>query len=147
MAQVAPEDGVRFADPNDLESQAREYIRLKESMSHMEARSKELRDKLLEHIDLDGEEDSSGNIGLYLEHEVEGVLRLQKTRRAKRVLDEMTADSIIERAGIGDDVYEMKRTINEDALMAAFYEGKITEEELDEMFPVTVSWALNTLKK
>jgi hypothetical protein len=41
----------------------------------------------------------------------------------------------------------MKRVINEDALMAAYYEGKLTEEQLDEMFPTTVIWALTTLKK
>jgi hypothetical protein len=32
----------------------------------------------------------------------------------------------------------MKRVINEGALMSAYYENKITEEQLDEMFPTTV---------
>jgi hypothetical protein len=31
--------------------------------------------------------------------------------------------------------------------MAAYYQDKITEDQLDEMFPVTVTWALRTLKK
>jgi hypothetical protein len=31
--------------------------------------------------------------------------------------------------------------------MAAYYQDKITEEQLDEMFPVNVVWALRTLKK
>jgi hypothetical protein len=31
--------------------------------------------------------------------------------------------------------------------MAAHYEGKLTEEELDDMFPVSVVWALRTVKK
>jgi hypothetical protein len=31
--------------------------------------------------------------------------------------------------------------------MAAFYENKITEDELDQMFPASVTWALRTLKK
>jgi hypothetical protein len=30
---------------------------------------------------------------------------------------------------------------------AFFYENKITEDELDDMFPATVTWALRTLKK
>jgi hypothetical protein len=30
--------------------------------------------------------------------------------------------------------------------MAAHYEGKISEEELDEMFPISVTWALMTKK-
>ena len=41
----------------------------------------------------------------------------------------------------------MVRVIDEDALMAAHYDGDITEEEIDEMFPVTVVWALRTPKK
>jgi len=31
--------------------------------------------------------------------------------------------------------------------MSAYYEEKITEEQLDEMFPTTVVWALDILKK
>jgi hypothetical protein len=31
--------------------------------------------------------------------------------------------------------------------MAAYYEEKLTEDELDRMFPVNVTWALRTLKK
>lgn len=147
MANLIPEEGRPFSDPNNIDSQIREYIKLKSSMTVMEARSKELRDKIFEYLDANGEEDTSGSFGLYLDSEVDGVVRLQKTRRTKRVLDESTADAIIEQAGIADDVYETKRVISEEALMAAYYEEKISEDQLDSMFPVTVSWALNTLKK
>jgi hypothetical protein len=147
MANLIPEEGRPFSDPNHIDSQIREYIKLKSTMTVMETRSKELRDKIFEYLDAEGEEDTSGSFGIYLDQEVDGIVRLQKTRRTKRVLDESTADAIIEQAGIADDVYEMKRVISEEALMAAFYEEKISEEQLDSMFPVTVTWALNTLKK
>ncbi len=147
MANLVPEEGRPFSDPNNIDSQIREYIKLKASMTVMETRSKELRDKIFEYLDSYGEEDTSGSFGLYLDQEVDGVVRLQKTRRTKRVLDESTAETIIEQAGIADAVYETKRVISEEALMAAYYEEKISEDQLDSMFPVTVSWALNTLKK
>jgi hypothetical protein len=147
MANVIPEDSDRIVDPNDINAQIREYILIKKSTSTMEARAKELREKIFEYIDIDGEEDDAGSYNVYLDSDIDGVLRIQKTRRAKRVLDETAAEAIIEEAGIGDDVYEMKRVINEDYLMAAFYQEKITEEQLDAMFPTTVVWALNTLKK
>jgi hypothetical protein len=40
----------------------------------------------------------------------------------------------------------MVKTLNEEKLMAAYYDGKVTEQQLDEMFPVAVSWALWTRK-
>lgn len=146
MANRIDED-IRFSDPNDINSQVREYVKLKASVTHMEARQKELRDKIFEYLDTHGDEETSGSLSLYLDEDIDGVCRVQKTRRVKRTLNEELAETIIEQAGIADDVYEIKRVINEDALMAAYYNEKITEEQLDEMFPASVTWALNTLKK
>lgn len=146
MANLIPEEGSRFSDPDDLSSQVREYARLKQSMSMMEARQKELRTKLFEAIDLGGDHDSEYSYSLYLDDDVEGVSRIQKQGRVSRSLKEDIAERIIEEAGIADEVYEMKRVINEDALMACLYSGKLTEEQVDEMFPRTVVWALVTKK-
>jgi hypothetical protein len=146
MAQRVEEEGTRFSDPNDFQSQVAEYLRLRDSISFMETRKKELHAKIFAQIESEGEETSSGSVSLYLDAPIGEVARVQKTRRTKRVLDETVADAIIEATGIGDDVYEMKRVINEGALMSALYEEKITEEQLDEMFPVKVTWALDVLK-
>jgi hypothetical protein len=147
MANRIEEDGVRFSDPNDLQSQVQEYVKLKESVAHMEARQKELREKIFAHIETEGNEDTSGSMSLYLDRPIGEVQRVQKTRRGKRTLNEELADQIIEQTGIGQEVYEFKRVINEGALMAAYYEERITEEQLDEMFPTKVIWALDILKK
>lgn len=147
MARVIDEGEVRFSNPDDIESQISEYAKLKASMEILEARQKELRDKLFQHLDTDGFEDDKGNIQLELPSAIDGIVRLEKQRRVTRKINELRADEIIAERGIGDEVYEMKRVINEDALMAAYYEEKITEEELDEMFPANVVWALRTLKK
>jgi len=146
MANIIPEEG-RIANPDDFNSQVREYIKIKNSMEIFEARQKELRAKLFAVLETDGLEDEKGNIQFDFETPIDGVVRLEKQRRSTRKLNEFLADEIIEQAGISDDVYEMKRVINEDALMAAYYQDKITEEQLDEMFPVTVTWALLTKKK
>jgi hypothetical protein len=147
MANRIEEEGIRFGNPDSLQSQVAEYVKLKASMSMLEARQKELRAAIFTHIESEGDEDTAGSLSLYLDSPIGEVQRVQKTRRAKRVLDEETAERIIATAGIADDVYEMKRVINEGALMSAFYEEKITEEQLDEMFPTSVTWALDILKK
>lgn len=147
MANRIEEEGTRFSDPEDLQSQVREYVKLKESIAFMETRQKELREKIFNNIETQGSEDTAGSLSVYLDEPIGDYQRVQKTRRAKRALNEETADRIIEETGIGLDVYEMKRVINEGALMAAYYEEKITEEQLDEMFPTKVIWALDILKK
>lgn len=147
MAKVIEEEVSRFTDPDSLEAQVSEYAKIKASLDVLEARSKELREKLFGHLDLEGMEDDQGNIQLDFASPIDGISRIEKQRRATRKLDETTAETIIEQTGLTDAVYEFKRVINEDALMAAYYEGLITEEQLDEMFPVKVVWALRTIKK
>jgi hypothetical protein len=147
MAKVIEEETPRLSNPEDFETQVREYLKLKSSMDFMESRVKELRTKIFEKMDLEGDPDDKGNINLFLDQEIDGVSRLEKQRRVSRKLNEALAETIIDEAGIGNEVYETKRVINEDALMAAFYEEKITEEQLEDMFPATITWALRAPKK
>lgn len=147
MALVAPEEGRSFYDPEDFLTQVREYVRAKQTIDALDKRTKELRERLLYAIELQGEEDSNGNLFLPLDANVDGVVSLEKQRRVSRKLNEELAESIIDEKGIGDSIYEMKRVINEEALMAAYYNEQITEDELDSMFPSTVTWALRTSRK
>lgn len=137
----------QFSDPEDPQAQITEYIRLVASIDHMDDRRKELREKIFAYLEDEGYEDDKGNIQLPLATPIDGVLRLEKSGRRTRKLDELKAEEIIESAGIADDVYKMVRVIDEDALMAAYYEGKVTEDQIDEMFPTSVVWALRTVKK
>jgi len=116
MANVIPEEPRNLGNPDDFESQLREYIKIKNSMEIFEARQKELREKLFGVLDTDGLEDEKGNLQYDLETLSMGLLVFEKQRRSSRKLDELRADEIIAETGIGLDVYEMKRVINEDAL-------------------------------
>lgn len=146
MANAVPEESRDFADPNDFNTQVTEYIRLKASIKLMEARAKELNKTLMEKIDEQGYEDTEGNWHLDLENPIDGFTYLEKMRRASRKLDESVAEDIISSLGLEDEVYEMVKTLSEEKLMAAYYDGKITEQQLDTMFPVTIQWALWTKK-
>jgi hypothetical protein len=146
MANLIPEEPREFANPDDFETQVTEYIRLKASMKIMESRTKELNKLITQKIDQDGYEDAEGNWLIDLESPIDGISRLEKMRKSSRKLDETVAETIIAAAGIEEEVYEMVKTLSEEKLMAAYYDGKITEQQLDEMFPVAVSWALWTRK-
>lgn len=146
MAKRIEEEKLRISDPDDLHTQIREYAQVKATMEIMEARAKELRDKLFAQLDTEGYEDEKGNIQLDLPEAIDGIIRLEKQRRVTRKLNEPKAEEILEANGL-EEVFELKKVVNEDALMAAFYENKITEDELDQMFPASTIWALRTLKK
>lgn len=146
MANLIPEEPREFADPNDFNTQVTEYIRLKASIKLMETRAKELNKSLMEKIDEQGDEDADGNWILNLENPIDGFTYLEKQRRASRKLNESVAEDIIASLGIEDEVYEMVKTLSEEKLMAAYYDGKVTEDQLDSMFPVSIQWALWTKK-
>ena len=141
------EEEREYYDPEDFDSQVREFLRTKELLAELEKKNKELRDKLMEAVDADGLEDDKGNILYEFDEPVDGCVRLEKQRRTSRKLDEDKAEEIIANKGLENDVYKYVRVVDEDALMASYYEDKVTEEELDEMFPVIVTWALRTPKK
>lgn len=147
MANLIPEEGTRFEDPELVTTQVREYSKLKESIDFLETRQAELREKLFAHLDGEGEPDDKGNIFIELDSAINDVVRIEKQRRVTRKLDELTAEQVIETLGLGDEVYKTVRVLDEDALMAAHYEGKISEEDIELMFPAKVVWALRLAKK
>lgn len=145
--KIIDENLREFADPNDVGTQIREYLQVKASMELLETRQKALRETLLTYIDANGEFDDKGNVFLELGSAVDGVVRLEKQKRVSRKLDEDSAEQILANNSLEDDVYEVVRVVNEDKLMAVFYEGKLTEDELERIYPAKVVWALTTKKK
>jgi len=147
MAKIIEEESRLPQNPDDFQAQAREYVLLKKTLDSLEARQKELREKMFAALDQEGQEDSSGNMFIELDNEVEGIRVIEKQRRTTRKLDESIAEEIIVSKNLEDKLYKTIRVIDEDAVMAAHYNDELTEEEIDQMFPSKVTWALMTKKK
>jgi len=145
MAKVKNTES-RAVDENDLVGRAKKYAFLKAQLDFLEKEQKELRVKLFENLDMDGEEDDKGNIVLELPEEVEGYSSIIKQRRVSRKIDETRAEELIIEKGMEDTLYKTVRVVDEDALMAALYNDELTEAEVDEMYPSSITWAL-VLKK
>ena len=138
MARVKPAEP-RVAQQDDLVNQAKQYAFLKSQLDYLEKQQKELRVKLFEMIDTDGEPDSK--------QEVDGYVAVTKQRRVTRKIDEEKAAEVIAEHELEDSLYKTIRVIDEDALMAALYDDTLTEEEVEEMYPQSVTWALVLSKK
>jgi hypothetical protein len=141
MARVKEEEP-RVPAVDDFESQAKQYIFFKKQVEYFESELKSLREKLFEDIDANGEVDGSGNLFVELSSEIDGVTMLQKQKRVSRKIDPQMADNLIVSKGLESELYKTIQVIDEDALMAALYEGKLTEEEVDLMYPQKIVWAL-----
>lgn len=146
MAKLIEEEA-RFADPNDFVSQVREYLKAKSSIEQLEKIQKDIREKLFAKLDEAGEDDGNGNLFISLPSEIDGIRSIEKQRRVTRKLDELVAEEIIESNGLSEELYKTIRVVDEDAVMAAHYEGKLSEDEIDRMFPSKIVWALTTKKK
>jgi hypothetical protein len=145
MARVK-NDEPRFSDENDLIARTKKYAFLKSQLDYFEKEQKALRALLFEDLDEIGEEDDKGNVIIELPEEVEGYSSVVKQRRVSRKIDEARAEEIIAEHELEDVLYKTIRVVDEDALMAALYEDVLTEEEVDEMYPQSITWAL-VLKK
>ena len=145
MAKVQPEE-LRNIDETDLIARAKKYSFLKSQLDYLEKEQKSLRLDLFEDLDSKGEEDDNGNIVLELPEEVDGYVSIIKQRRVARKIDEDKAEEIITARGMEETLYKTIRVVDEDALMAALYNDELTEAEIDEMYPQSITWAL-ILKK
>jgi uncharacterized protein YebE (UPF0316 family) len=146
MARVKAE-ATRTADQDSLVNQAKEYAFIKSQMDYLEKQQKELREKLFEVLDTSGEPDDKGNIIVELPQEVDGFFSIVKQKRVSRKVDELVADEIITAKGMEETLYKTVRMVDEDALMAALYNDELTEEEIDQMYPQKITWALILSKK
>jgi hypothetical protein len=141
MSRIKEEEP-RVAAIDDLEAQAKQYIFFKKQVEYFESELKLLKEKIFEVVDTKGEVDGNGNIFVELPNEIDGVTMLQKQRRVSRKIDPQMADNLIVSKGLETELYKTIQIIDEDALMAALYEGKLTEEEVDLMYPQKIVWAL-----
>jgi len=146
MARVKDEEP-RVPAVDDLDAQAKQYIFFKKQVEYFETELKSLREKIFEVVDAKGEVDGSGNLFVELSTEIDGVTVLQKQKRVSRKIDPQMADNLIVSKGLENELYKTVQMIDEDALMAALYEGKLTEEEVDLMYPQKIVWALILNKK
>ena len=146
MARVKPEEP-RGPEQDDLVNQTKEYAFIKAQLEYLEKQQKELREKLFEALDGSGEPDDKGNIILELPQEIDGYVSVVKQKRVSRKVDELVADEIITAKGMENTLYKTIRVVDEDALMAALYNDELTEEEIDQMYPQKITWALILSKK
>jgi len=133
-------------DSRTLESLVKDYKALSDTLEMVEGRRRTVRDQLSSIVEQEGEVDEKGHLVLDLPDSIEGISRLVRQRRVKRTLDEHVAERILTQANLTDKCYKSVPILDEDAVMQALFEGFLTEDDIDKMFPTKVTWAFIPLK-
>lgn len=135
-------------DPQDpgFMPKVSQFISLRSRIDDLSKERDSIKADLSELVDDIGEPDEKGNLWLRLPHEVDGFTSLQRQRKVSQSLDEGTATELLKEKGLFDRCFVMMPVLKEDEVMACLYEGLITEEEVDKMFPKKVSYAFLTSK-
>jgi predicted RNA-binding protein associated with RNAse of E/G family len=129
-------------DMDELKNLVRENMLLKTRIDEMSSIQSEIKAKLKEAVLNDGQEDDKGHVVLSLDEPVAGVASIVNQRRVSKSLDESAAETLLASKDLTDRCLKMVPVLDEDEIMKAYYEGLITEEDIDTMFPSKVTYAL-----
>jgi len=125
---------------DNLKKNARQFLALKGEMGVLADRQSELKKRMTQDLDAI-EPNESGHRVVEFEDDTIGNIKITKQRRVSKTLDMDIADQILTSKGIKNTCVKMIPTLDEAAIMAAFYEGYLTEEDIDAMFPAKETFA------
>ncbi len=122
-------------------SKVQQFITLKRRIDDLTKEQTELKAFLSDLVDKEGEPDDKGHLWYSLDQEVDGYRSLQRQRKVSQSLDMAEATRILKEKGLDSRCFVMQPVLDEDAVMSCLYEGLLTEEDVDTMFPKKVTWA------
>jgi hypothetical protein len=118
-------------------SKVQQFIAIKRQLDDLTKEQTQLKNYLSDLVDREGEPDDKG----HLWYPLDGYRSLQRQRKVSQSLDADAATRILNERGLSDRCYSMQPVLNEDEVMACLYEGKLSEEDIDTMFPKKIIWA------
>jgi tetrahydromethanopterin S-methyltransferase subunit A len=120
-----------------IKEDIRQFKALKDNIDLLTTRQSDIKKRLMSSIDEFGTTDEKGHIILSVDDEEQ----IMKQKRVSKTLDLSAAEIILTKKGIRETCIKMVPTLDEAAIMAAFYNGHLTEEEIDTMFPAKATYA------
>lgn len=121
--------------------EVKQYIVLKEQLATITERQSQLKESLKKAVEEYGEVDGKGHYVLEFKDPIMGVSKITKQKKVSKSLDLEIAEDILAKKQLLDRCLEFIPQLNEQEIMAAFYENLLTEEEIDSMFPPKVSYS------
>lgn len=124
-----------------------EWSRLKQIVEDFTKKMNGIRDELAPIIEQEDHKDDKGNFRIDLPEPVDGYVALQRQRRVSQKLDIEAAEELLSQRQLKDRCYKMVPVLDEDEVMACLYEDLLSPEDVDTMFPKTITYAFVPTKK
>jgi len=140
MASIEKPSRSVSADDGVL-GKVRNFVFLKNKIDDATKELTQVKSYLSDLVDSDGEEDDKGHKWYQLPEEVGGYVSLKRERRVSQSLDLDEAERILKEKGLESRCFRTMPVLDEDAVMACLYEGLLSEEDVDTMFPKKITWA------
>jgi hypothetical protein len=134
-------------DLDPIRREVQQYVTLKDEAEAITERVNTIKKRLTGYIEDLGEPNEKGSIVLTVDDERTGTRSIVKQRRVSKQFDEDKANSILQSKGVFETCTKTITVLDQDAVMAAYYEGKLTDEDIDTMFPEKITWAIVLEKK
>lgn len=133
-------------EPNDdldiVRREVQQYVSLKAEATAIDDRVNVIKKRLSTVAEEQGTPNDKGSLVFPIDDPVTGTRSIVRQRRVSKVFDEDVANKVLADAGLTEQCTKTITVLDEDAVMAAYYEGKLTDADIDSMFPEKVTWAL-----
>jgi hypothetical protein len=125
-----------------LEYLVKEYVHLRAEEADISKRKRELRDEIITMVEAEGEFNAQGSQYLYVDHST-GASMVERQRRVSRGTPNMeAAKEILAEKGLEDEAFILVPMLDEEVVMRKVFEGVISDDELDRIYPIKETFAL-----
>lgn len=122
----------------------RQFLQIKLAEKDLKTRYATVRDRVIDIIQQNGVEDDKGS--LYLDLDELGLDdefgEAKYERRVSINLDPDRAEEILKKKRLYKSVLTTIEVVDEEKIAALYYQGKISDEEWDELYPASETWAV-----
>ena len=142
--KVKPEP---LAAPSEIVRRFTEYRKLSAAAQGFGERADLIKQWLKGQAQEAGVEDEKGSRFLALAEPVDGMRTLKAEKRTSHVLDANMAEFILKKKKLLKACQRTITILDEDAVLALIFEGKISKAEENEMYTERVTWAFIPMAK
>jgi hypothetical protein len=118
-----------------------EWVGIKAQRETFEKRESELKKMLSAIVETDGYTDDKGSEYVDFKEPIDGYAGMKRERRVRQEMNEDKALQVLAKKKLTNTCTRTITVVDEDAVQAAFYDGKLSQDDIDAMFVTRISYA------